>query len=119
MRFLVRKCLRRDWLCADHRVLGLCTDESGEPGSCPDCPCNLLDEAMATPLGRVVERAFGLMRLKDTGFPLPPADGLPADLVAAVEIIAEERHAYLDDQRSHEEELESGKREIEKAAKRG
>lgn len=113
LRFLIRQGLRRGWLCEDHRVRGGCSNEHGPEGSCPECPLNTLDDAMRGPLGGVIERAHRLMRRKEAGF-LLVAEKLPADVVAAVQILHEERQAYLAEQRDREEEIASVKREMGK-----
>ncbi len=68
---------------------------------------------MRGPLGGVIERAHRLMRRKEAGF-LLVAEKLPADVVAAVQILHEERQAYLAEQRDREEEIASVKREMGK-----
>jgi hypothetical protein len=99
--------------------LGGCTDDHGPEGSCPNCPLHWLDEQMAGPLGRVLEQAFRLLRRKAAGFPMPAAETLPADLVAAVEILTEEQQAYQGERQQQDEREIAVKRELEAKAKRG
>jgi hypothetical protein len=74
----------------------------------------MLDQATDGPLGPVVERAFQLARRKNAGFPLPPAETLPADVVMAVEILAEEERGYLEERHDREETADAVRRELGK-----
>ena len=68
---------------------------------------------MVGPLGNIIRRAFRLVRRKNAGF-LLTADNLPADVVAALEILHEEQQVYLDERRQRDEEIDSAKRELAK-----